>query len=48
MSLRLHVDTIAALDDLRKMEPDLPSRPEMVRRIIDLHLKTVSQNASAE
>ena len=39
MTVRLHVDTIAALDELRKTEPDLPTRPEMIRRIIDAHLQ---------
>ena len=39
VSLRLEKETIAQIDDLRKMEEDLPSRPEMIRRIIDRHLK---------
>lgn len=39
VSLRLEKETIAQIDDLRKIEEDLPSRPEMIRRIIDRHLK---------
>ena len=39
VSLRLETETIAEIDNLRKMEEDLPSRPEMIRRIIDRHLK---------
>ena len=34
LSLRLPVETIAALAEARKEENDLPTRPEMVRRII--------------
>ncbi|NHW17229.1 hypothetical protein HA071_25515 [Escherichia coli] len=34
LSMRLPVETIAAIDDARKEEDDLPTRPEMVRRII--------------
>ena len=34
LSLRLPVETIAVLDQARKEEEDLPTRPEMVRRII--------------
>lgn len=35
LSLRLETSTISKIDDLRKMEADLPSRPEMIRRMID-------------
>lgn len=38
ISLRLEISTISKIDDLRKMEQDLPSRPEMIRRIIDQHI----------
>ena len=34
VTLRLPVETIAELDEARKEEDDLPTRPEMVRRII--------------
>lgn len=32
--LRLHNDIIKKIDDFRKEEDDLPTRPEMIRRII--------------
>tara|TARA_R100000935_G_C2686159_1_gene104652 strand:+ start:320 stop:496 length:177 start_codon:yes stop_codon:yes gene_type:complete len=32
--LRLHSDIIKKIDDFRKEEDDLPTRPEMIRRII--------------
>ena len=34
VTLRLEVKTLQAIDDARKEEDDLPTRPEMVRRII--------------
>ena len=40
LSLRLEKVVIEQLDDLRKTEKDLPSRPEMIRRIIEQHLKS--------
>ena len=39
ISIRLERSVITQIDELRKMEPDLPSRPEMIRRIIDRHLE---------
>lgn len=46
MSLRLHVDVIEALDELRRDEPDLPSRPELIRRIIAAHLEDLRKKKS--
>lgn len=37
-TLRLPREMIEALDDLRRKEPDIPSRPEMVRRILAKYL----------
>lgn len=34
VTLRLHVDMIQAIDDLRRKETDVPTRPEMIRRIL--------------
>lgn len=34
ITLRLPVETIAVLDEARKEEDDIPTRPEMLRRII--------------
>lgn len=33
VTVRMHVDQIRELDEARKLEPDLPTRPEMLRRI---------------
>lgn len=33
--LRLHRDVVKQIDNVRKEEEDLPTRPEMIRRIID-------------
>ncbi|MFC6687986.1 hypothetical protein ACFQBU_09430 [Jhaorihella thermophila] len=33
--VRLHSDLIALLDDARRREEDIPTRPEMIRRILD-------------
>lgn len=32
--MRLDAATVATLDDLRRKEPDLPTRAEMIRRLI--------------
>ncbi|MEP4529288.1 MAG: hypothetical protein ABJ050_18380 [Paracoccaceae bacterium] len=32
--LRLHNEIISKIDDFRKEEDDLPTRPEMIRRMI--------------
>jgi metal-responsive CopG/Arc/MetJ family transcriptional regulator len=34
MNLRLSTALLAALDNVRRVEPDLPSRQEMIRRLI--------------
>lgn len=34
VNLRLPRKLIHQLDDLRRLEPDLPTRPEMIRRIL--------------
>jgi len=39
VTLRLHVDVIAALDELREAKTDKPSRPELIRRIIAAHFE---------
>ena len=35
LHMRVSEDVKTLLDDLRKFEPDLPSRSEMVRRLIE-------------
>ncbi|MCF8516451.1 MAG: hypothetical protein K9G72_19085 [Rhodobacteraceae bacterium] len=34
INLRLPRDMIYAIDELRRIEPDLPTRPEMIRRML--------------
>ena len=34
ITLRLPTEVIEQIDDLRRTEPDVPTRPEMIRRII--------------
>ncbi|OYU37585.1 MAG: hypothetical protein CFE33_19880 [Pseudorhodobacter sp. PARRP1] len=34
VNLRVSRDLIAAIDDRRRSEPDLPTRPEMIRRAL--------------
>lgn len=38
INLRLERTMIEAIDDLRRQEPDIPTRPEMIRRILVKHL----------
>jgi len=33
--VRLHSDVVKQIDNVRRNEEDLPTRPEMIRRIID-------------
>jgi hypothetical protein len=35
IQVRLQRDQLAALDAFRKAEPDLPSRPEAIRRLVE-------------
>lgn len=34
INLRIEREMIESLDELRRQEPDIPTRPEMVRRIL--------------
>ncbi|MDO5527875.1 MAG: ribbon-helix-helix protein, CopG family [Paracoccus sp. (in: a-proteobacteria)] len=34
LTVRLPRDMIQAIDDRRRLEPDLPTRPEMIRRAL--------------
>jgi len=33
--VRLNDEDLQKVDDLRRVEPDIPTRPEMIRRLID-------------
>lgn len=39
INLRLRIDVIERIDDFRRELPDLPTRPEAIRRLIDLGLE---------
>ncbi|WP_102227114.1 ribbon-helix-helix domain-containing protein [Acidimangrovimonas sediminis] len=44
VTLRLPREMIAAIDDRRRQEPDLPTRPEMIRRALAQWLETPGDN----
>jgi hypothetical protein len=44
INLRLPREVIEELDELRRKEADVPTRPEMIRRIIQEFLKATTQN----
>lgn len=35
ITLRLHKDMIALIDNARRKEEDIPTRPEMIRRVLE-------------
>jgi metal-responsive CopG/Arc/MetJ family transcriptional regulator len=35
VGVRLHAEILRAIDDYRRTQPDLPSRPEAIRRLIE-------------
>ncbi|WP_126156328.1 ribbon-helix-helix protein, CopG family [Paracoccus haematequi] len=44
LTLRLSRDLIQAIDDRRRAEPDLPTRPEMIRRALVQWLEMTSED----
>ena len=46
INLRLPREVIEELDDLRRKEVDVPTRPEMIRRIIQEFLEATKRNKS--
>lgn len=42
LTLRLSREMIAAIDDRRRLEVDLPTRPEMIRRALTQWLETTA------
>ena len=44
LTLRLTTEMIMQIDDARRVEPDLPTRPEMVRRLLAKALKEADQS----
>nr|WP_084615391.1 ribbon-helix-helix protein, CopG family [Roseivivax isoporae] len=38
--VRIDADMLAAIDDVRRTEEDVPTRPEMIRRMISDWLET--------
>jgi hypothetical protein len=39
VTLRMHIRLLAAIDDWRRGQPDLPSRTEAIRRLVVLALE---------
>jgi hypothetical protein len=39
VNVRLSAETIAALDVLRRERPDLPTRPQLIRRIVEEYVR---------
>jgi len=37
---------LAAIDEWRKQQPDLPTRPEAVRRLVDVALKQATEHGN--
>lgn len=48
VNLRLPREIIEALDDRRRLEKDLPTRPEMIRRALVQWLELTEQSQTAE
>jgi Arc/MetJ-type ribon-helix-helix transcriptional regulator len=44
MTLRLSREMIDWLDDLRRQEKDLPTRPEMIRRLLERVLAEIRRD----
>ncbi|MGE0698021.1 MAG: hypothetical protein AB7O57_02900 [Hyphomicrobiaceae bacterium] len=42
---RLTEDEVRLLDEARRAEPDLPSRAQMIRRVLGKHLKKIADKA---
>lgn len=40
VGVRLQPDALTAIDDWRRQQPDLPGRPEAIRRLVELALAT--------
>ena len=40
--LRLPIVDVEQIDDLRRAEPDVPTRPEMIRRIITKYFDSLT------
>jgi hypothetical protein len=40
VNVRMAVDALKSLDDWRRQQQDLPGRPEAIRRLVELGLRT--------
>lgn len=43
ISVRLQNELLVLLDEMRRREPDLPSRPEVIRRLVEQALDTTKK-----
>jgi hypothetical protein len=48
VTVRVERKQMIALDDWRRLQEDLPSRPEAIRRLIELGLKKVLEPSARE
>lgn len=46
LTLRLHANVLRQIDDFRREQPDLPNRPEAVRRLLRSALDAEKQKKS--
>jgi hypothetical protein len=46
VTVRLERSSLTRLDDWRRNQPDLPTRPEAIRRLIELGLKAAKTDES--
>ncbi|WP_342616489.1 hypothetical protein [Rhodoferax sp. GW822-FHT02A01] len=43
---RFQPDLLSAIDEWRKQQPDIPTRPEAVRRLVDAGLRQAGKSAA--
>lgn len=48
VNVRLPDGILAQIDELRRVEPDVPTRPEMIRRLIEKALETSGTASSSK
>jgi hypothetical protein len=48
VTVRVERQRLAVLDEWRRAQPDLPSRPEAIRRLIELGLKVAENEVPDE
>jgi hypothetical protein len=46
--MRWHDPVLAAIDEWRRGQPDLPTRPDAIRRLVELGLKAPKRKSAAK